>query len=261
MTDSAAPSTPKLSVNLNKVALLRNARSGETPSVLRAAEACIAAGAHGVTVHPRPDQRHIRHTDVHELAAFLKGYPAIEFNIEGNPFEGVFMELVAAARPHQCTLVPDGPDQNTSDHGWDLSCDADRLAPVIEQLQALDARVSLFMDPAMSLNDAAGPFERAAAIGADRVELYTETYAAAHATGDHAETLARYAASGRAVLDAGLGLNAGHDLNTHNLPDFCDAVAGLQECSIGHALVADALWLGWKAAVKRYLAAMGWREE
>lgn len=271
MSESSAGSVPKLSVNLNKVAWLRNARSGDTPSVLKAAAACIAAGAHGITVHPRPDERHIRNVDVADLTAYLKDYSEVEFNIEGNPFEGVFMDLVEAARPTQCTLVPDAPGQATSDHGWDLAKDAGRLGPIVERLKGWGVRVSLFMDPTPELSSGKADemFGRAAALGADRVELYTETYAVAFAQdpggdspgGNCEEVLARFAASGEAAIAAGLGLNAGHDLNTENLPAFCGAVKGLEECSIGHALVADALWLGWADCVAGYLKAMGWGED
>lgn len=235
----------KLSVNLNKVALVRNTRAIGIPSVTHLAEVCIAAGAQGITVHPRPDERHIRVSDVDDLAAVLRRHPSIEFNIEGNPFTH-FMEIVRRVRPTQCTLVPDGPDAFTSDHGWDLAADGERLKPIIAELHTLGARVSLFMDAQ------ADHIGRAADAGADRVELYTEPYAAAHAAGDCAAELARFAAAAGAAQAAGLGVNAGHDLNLDNLVEF-STIPGILEVSIGHALVADALELGMYATVRAYL--------
>jgi pyridoxine 5-phosphate synthase len=236
-----------LSVNLNKVALLRNTRALGIPSLTRAATLVLEAGAHGITVHPRPDARHIRASDVHELAALLaKDWPQIEFNIEGNPFHNL-LELVRAVRPHQCTFVPDAMDQATSDHGWSFPQDAARLAPLIDEARALGVRVSLFMDP--------DPDAMAAvrALGAERVELYTEAYARAFGTPDQARVLAGYTAAARAALREGLGVNAGHDLNRSNLTDFLRAVPGVQEVSIGHALIADALELGYTETVRDYL--------
>ncbi len=225
-----------LSVNVNKVALLRNTRHLGIPSVVRAATLCLQAGAQGLTVHPRPDERHNRAHDVHDLHALLAQWPEAEFNIEGNPFHNL-MDFIRATKPHQATFVPDGEGQFTSDHGWDLAKDAERLRPIIDETRALGVRVSLFMDAvpeAMAL---------ARAVGADRVELYTEPYAAAHGTPRQEEVLARFARSAAAALAAGLGVNAGHDLNLANLADFVRAVPGLAEVSIGHALVADALGL------------------
>jgi len=233
-----------LSVNVNKVALLRNTRHLGVPSVLRAATLCLEAGAQGITVHPRPDERHIRAHDVAELAALLRGWPHAEFNIEGNPFDNL-MGFVAESRPQQCTFVPDAPGQFTSDHGFELA-DLDRVAPHVAQARALGVRVSLFMDPVPSAMAAVR------GIGADRVELYTEPYAAAHGTADQARQLARYAAAAEAALAVGLGINAGHDLNRANLTDFLRAVPGVQEVSIGHALIADALELGYTEAVREY---------
>lgn len=236
-----------LSVNLNKVALLRNTRHLGIPSVVRAAELVMDAGAAGITVHPRPDERHIRGSDVHELARWLRErHPGAEFNIEGNPFHNL-MDFVRELRPHQCTFVPDDAGQFTSDHGWRFPEDAERLAPVVAEAKALGVRVSLFMDP-----DPAA-MAGAAAVGADRVELYTETYAAAHGTPRQAEVLAGFTAAGIAARQAGLGINAGHDLNRDNLPDFLRAVPGVLEVSIGHALIADALELGLDATVRDYL--------
>lgn len=234
-----------LSVNVNKVALLRNTRHLGIPSVVRAATLCLAAGANGITVHPRPDERHIRAQDVSDLAALLKEWPGAEYNIEGNPFHNL-MDFVRAVRPQQCTFVPDGESQFTSDHGWDLAADGRRLQPLIDECHALGVRVSLFMDPlpeAMAL---------ARTAGADRVELYTEPYAAAYGKAAHDAQLARFSATSRAALAAGLGVNAGHDLNRDNLTDFLRAVPGVLEVSIGHALIADALELGLAETVRNY---------
>jgi len=239
----------KLSVNLNKIALLRNTRPLGIPSVTGAAVTALGAGAHGITVHPRPDGRHIRPHGVDHLAALLKSHPEAEFNIEGNPFENA-LDMVRAARPHQFTLVPDDPGAFTSDHGWNLARDAGRLRPLIAEIKALGVRVSLFMDAE------ADAMAAAARVGADRVELYTEPYAKAFGTADEARVLATYAAAARAALDAGLGVNAGHDLNQHNLPAFLSAVPGVLEVSIGHALIADALDDGLAQTVRNYLAAV-----
>jgi pyridoxine 5-phosphate synthase len=235
-----------LSVNVNKVALLRNSRALGIPSVLKAAEACLRAGCQGITVHPRPDERHIRASDVHELAALMQQWPEAEFNIEGNPTHNL-LELVRAVRPHQATFVPDSVAQSTSDHGWDLAADGERIRPLIAECKALGVRVSLFMDPEPAA------MAQAAALGADRVELYTEPFAAAFGTPAEAQQLARYAAAAEAALSAGLGLNAGHDLNRDNLGPFLRAVPGVAEVSIGHALVADALELGYTETVRAYL--------
>ena len=239
----------RLSVNLNKIALLRNARTLGIPSVTRAATIALDAGAHGITVHPRPDARHIRIDDVRELAALLTSRPAAEFNIEGNPFEG----LVAIARevmPQQCTLVPDEPGAVTSDHGWDIDRDGARLRPLVAELKAAGIRVSLFMDPAP------GAMAAVRELGADRIELYTEPYARAFGSAGERAEVERYAAAARAAQQAGLGINAGHDLNQQNLPRFLAGVPGVQEVSIGHALVADALEAGLAATVRGYLAAI-----
>lgn len=242
----------RLSVNLNKVALLRNSRTLGIPSVARAATLALDAGAHGITVHPRPDGRHIRTPDVYELAGLLKSRPGAEFNIEGNPFHAVF-DLVREVRPRQCTLVPDDPSAFTSDHGWDLKRDGERLKPVITGLKALGVRVSLFMDPVPEAMPAAH------AVGADRVELYTEPYARAFGTAGEKEVLTQYVMTARAAQQAGLGINAGHDLNQQNLPRFLSAVPGVLEVSIGHALIADALEFGLGQTVRDYLAAIGSR--
>ena len=244
----------KLSVNLNKVALIRNSRDTTIPNVVAAAETVIAAGAQGITVHPRPDMRHIRPDDVRDLAALLKrdAYAGIEFNIEGNPFAGAepngypgFMSLVEETLPDQCTLVPDDPTQLTSDHGWDLAAAAaGRLPPVVSRLKALGIRISLFMDPVPA------QIERAAKLGVDRIELYTGPYAEAYGHDD--ALLAKFADAARLAGDLGLGVNAGHDLNLDNLETFCTQVPNVAEVSIGHALICDALWMGFEATVGKY---------
>jgi pyridoxine 5-phosphate synthase len=236
-----------LSVNLNKVATLRNTRHLGIPSLTRAATLCLQAGAQGITVHPRPDERHIRAGDVHDLAELLKAWPGREYNIEGNPFHNL-MGFVRDVRPQQVTFVPDAEGQFTSDHGWRFPQDAQRLAPLVAEAQALGARVSLFMDPDPAAMAAAK------AVGADRVELYTEPYAAAWGTPDQAHQLARYRDAAQAALDCGLGVNAGHDLNRDNLTEFLRVVPGVSEVSIGHALLADALELGYNATIQAYLA-------
>jgi len=241
----------RLSVNLNKVALLRNARSIGIPSVTKAARICISAGAHGITVHPRPDERHARSKDVYELAELLAAEPNIEFNIEGNPFPK-FMDIVRAVKPTQCTLVPDSPEAFTSDHGWNLAEDEKRLRPIIEELKGLGIRVSLFMDAAVN------QIERAKEVGADRIELYTEPYAAAYG-GDQMEAVfEQFALAARKAQEVGLGVNAGHDLNLENLSKFC-SIPNLLEVSIGHALVSDALEMGLFNAVQAYLGILNKR--
>ena len=238
-----------LSVNVNKVALVRNTRHLGIPSVVRAAQLCLQAGAQGITVHPRPDERHIRSHDVFELASLLKDWPGREYNIEGNPSQNL-MDFIRQVRPQQATFVPDSEDQFTSDHGWSFPQDAERLAPLVAECKALGVRVSLFMDPVP------GQMAAARAVGADRVELYTEPYAAAWGTPQQAAQIQRYAAAAQAALDAGLGVNAGHDLNRDNLAAFVREVPGVLEVSIGHALIADALELGYAATVSAYLACL-----
>ena len=246
----AAHHPTALSVNLNKVALVRNTRHLGIPSVTRAATLCLEAGARGITVHPRPDERHIRSHDVFDLAELMQDWPDREYNIEGNPFHNlmdVAREVRARGLPlHQLTFVPDSEGQFTSDHGWSFPQDADRLRPVIAQAQALGARVSLFMDPEP------GQMAAARAVGAERVELYTEPYAAAWHTPDRGQQLERYRSAAQAALEAGLGVNAGHDLNRENLTEFLRTVPGVAEVSIGHALIADALELGYAATVTDY---------
>lgn len=280
-----------LSVNVNKIALLRNSRAGKGPDVVPLARVALEAGAAGITVHPRPDQRHITKADVSEIARLLAepawekrkeeggkrkqpdsektGFSppsalrpppsafAREFNIEGNPFEGEWMDIVGRALPHQATLVPDAPGQSTSDHGFEMPADVERLRPVVARLKELGCRASLFMDPSPEA------MRHAAAAGADRVELYTESYADAFARrdvdrGHFEQTLGRFVDSANAAADAGLGVNAGHDLNLANLPEFVAALGPdvLLEVSIGHALIGDALHFGMAEAVRRYLAAI-----
>jgi pyridoxine 5-phosphate synthase len=234
-----------LSVNVNKVAQLRNTRHLGIPSVVHAATLCLQAGADGITVHPRPDERHIRAHDVHDLAVLMKQWPQAEYNIEGNPFHNL-MGFVHAVRPHQCTFVPDSEGQFTSDHGWDLAADGERLRPLIQECRSLGVRVSLFMDP---LPEAMAMVRE---LGADRIELYTEPYAAAHGKPGQAEQLVRFAAAAKAAQAQGLGVNAGHDLNRDNLADFVRAVPGVLEVSIGHALIADALEFGLPETVRAY---------
>jgi pyridoxine 5-phosphate synthase len=236
-----------LSVNLNKVALVRNTRSLGIPSVTRAAVLALEAGADGITVHPRPDGRHVRANDVADLASLLRQWPAAEFNIEGNPFHGL-MDYAAQVRPHQCTFVPDETGAFTSDHGWHLPADGARLAPPIAQARALGVRVSLFMDPVPEA------MRYAAEIGADRVELYTEPYAQRFGGPEQDAALQQYAAAATAARAAGLGVNAGHDLNRTNLAPFLAALPGVDEVSIGHALIADAIEFGLAATVRMYLA-------
>ena len=250
-----------LSINLNKIALIRNSRPGNFPSVTVHAEHCIEAGADGITIHPRPDQRHIRATDATDLADIL----SVELNIEGNPFAGPcpsdradvanyprFMELVLSICPAQCTLVPDTSSQLTSDHGFDLRTDGDRLAPLIDKLKSAGVRVSLFMDPDVE------QIRLAAEIGADRVELYTGPDAACYDDPIARQaSLAMYSAASKTAGELGLGVNAGHDLNLDNLQSFERAVDNLLEVSIGHAFTVDALQLGLVNTVAAYQARLG----
>lgn len=241
----------KLSVNVNKVALLRNTRTIGIPSVVRAAEICLAAGAAGITVHPRPDERHIRASDVFELRPLIDRFKTsrpVEFNIEGNPLEARFFDIVRRARPDQVTLVPDSPDQSTSDHGWDLEKDVALLTPIVAELKALGCRVSLFVDYDTNA------MRNAKTIGADRVELYTEPYAEAASRGNCHPIVTEFARAAKAAAAAGLGVNAGHDLNLLNLGIFLRNVPNVLEVSIGHALVAEALEMGLASVVRAYEA-------
>ena len=248
MNPLIAPAHPAtaLSVNVNKIAQLRNTRHLGIPSVVRLATVALEAGAQGITVHPRPDERHIRAHDVHDIAALMAQWPQAEHNIEGNPFHNL-MGFIRAVKPHQATFVPDSEGQFTSDHGWDLATDGERLRPLIDECHALGVRVSLFMDAEP------GAMAAARAVGADRIELYTEPYAAAWATPQRDAQLQRFAAAARAAARAGLQVNAGHDLNRDNLTAFLRAAPEVVEVSIGHALIADALELGMAETVRRYL--------
>lgn len=242
-----------LSVNLNKIALIRNSRPGNYPNVLTHGEMCINAGADGITVHPRPDKRHIRPHDVYELSELVSSHPGIEFNIEGNPFaESIaefpgFLKLVRDTKPHQCTLVPDTNNQLTSDHGFDLHRSGKSLQPVIEQLKDLGIRVCLFMDPDIE------QITLAKDLGADRIELYTGPYAEAFKTpGESFNRLFdRYLSAAHHAQSIGIGVNAGHDLNLDNLGYF-RKIPALLEVSIGHALTVDAITMGLSSAVKTY---------
>jgi len=236
-----------LSVNLNKIAHLRNTRTIGIPNVVKFAVIALEAGADGITVHPRPDGRHVRGADVEELAALMRRWPSCEFNIEGNPFHQL-MDYVRAVRPQQCTYVPDDTGAFTSDHGWDLARDGARLGPLVAEARSLGVRVSLFMDPVPEAMQAARD------LGADRIELYTEPYARAFGTPEQPAQLARYRAAAESALRAGLGVNAGHDLNRENLAPFLEAVPGVAEVSIGHALIADAIEFGLDRSVRLYLA-------
>lgn len=246
----------RLSVNVNKIAVLRNSRGGSDPQLGRAAAACIAAGAHGITVHPRPDQRHVRPQDVHELYTLIAAYPSsqdVEFNIEGNasaPPRGSYpglLALVAETDAAQCTLVPDSDAQITSDHGFDLRADGARLRPLIAALRQTGARVSLFVDA--GLHD----IERAADLGAQRIELYTGPYADAFARNDYQRELELCVQTAVRAKAVGLGVNAGHDLSQANLGALHEAIPYLAEVSIGHALIGEALYAGLEVTVKRYL--------
>ena len=237
--------TTKLSVNVNKIAWLRNARDEGEPSVTRFCELILRAGAAGITVHPRPDERHIRAADVPAIARVLEGWPGREYNIEGNPFMNL-LGHVEASRPDQATFVPDGEGQLTSDHGFDLARDGARVEPLIARARRAGARVSLFMDPVP------GNMRLAREVGADRVELYTAGWAAAFGTAAEAGMLARYAESAQAAREAGLGVNAGHDLSLANLERLLTACRVIDEVSIGHALVGEALELGMAQTVGLY---------
>ncbi len=236
----------RFSVNLNKFALLRNARGGNLPDVAAIGRRCLAAGAHGLTVHPRPDQRHARPDDVRTLAQVVRAFPEVELNVEGFPDQR-YLDLVLEVRPDQATLVPDDPGQLTSDHGWNAIAAAGTLAPIISKLKAAGVRVSLFLDPVPAQVDAA------AAVGTDRIELYTEAWARAFGTPDQARVLDSYAAAARRAREVGLGVNAGHDLNLANLGTFLAGVPGVLEVSIGHAFVCEAFDHTLEGTVARYL--------
>ncbi len=253
----------RLSINLNKIALIRNSREGNYPDLLEHAEKCVNAGVHGLTVHPRPDQRHIRAQDIAPLDQLCKNSSNLEFNIEGNPFADAcssgredvsdypgFIPLIQGAQADQCTLVPDTGQQLTSDHGFDLSCCAETLSPLIRACQDSGARVSLFMDPEPS------QIRLAADLGVECIELYTGPFAAHYAAdpSDHS-LFERYVSAAHCALDCGLGVNAGHDLNLDNLQLFRE-LPGLQEVSIGHAFTVDALNMGMDQALAAYLSVL-----
>jgi pyridoxine 5-phosphate synthase len=241
----------KLSVNVNKIATLRNTRTLGIPSLTRLSALILETGAHGITVHPRPDQRHIRSEDVEQISDIVRRFPGAEYNIEGNPFHGL-LEHCARVRPDQATLVPDAREAFTSNHGWNLvelgAVERQALARMIDALRAGGSRVSLFIDPIPEMM----PLARE--LGADRVELYTEPYAAAVLVGRAVSSLGNYAAAAHAAHEAGLQVNAGHDLSLENLGAFLAALPPVAEVSIGHALIADALELGLPETVRRYLA-------
>ena len=232
----------KLSVNINKFATLRNSRGGNNPDVVKAAVDAQRFGADGVTVHPRPDERHIRYHDVREISRII----TTEFNIEGNCTEQKFIDLVLEVRPHQVTLVPDALDQLTSDHGWDTIKNKDYLKDTILIFKNAGIRVSIFVDPIIEM------VEGAAATGTDRIELYTEDYAKQYTLGKRDRAVVPYVAAAKKAKELGLGLNAGHDLDLHNLKFLKQNIPWLDEVSIGHALVCDAIYLGYENAIQLY---------
>jgi len=235
-------SMTQLSVNINKFATLRNSRGGNNPNLVKAALDAERFGANGITVHPRPDERHIRYQDVYDLKAVL----TTEFNIEGNPTEQKFIDLVLAVKPAQVTLVPDAQGQLTSNHGWDTIENKDYLVGVIWQFKNAGIRVSIFVDPVIAM------VEGAAATGTDRIELYTEQYATLFAAGKREEAIQPYIVAAAKAHELGLGINAGHDLDLHNLGFFASKIPHLDEVSIGHALVCDAIYLGFENTIQLY---------
>ncbi len=237
----------KFSINLNKFALLRNSRGRDLPNVAAIARRCIARGVHGITLHPRPDQRHARYDDVAALSELLRETPDVELNIEGNPIPR-FVEVVLAAKPHQVTLVPDADDQLTSDHGWDAIGQADELTRIVQTFADAGIRTSVFMDPIVAQVEAVGK------TGANRIELYTEAYADTFGTPDMGVTLETYAEAARAAQRLGMGVNAGHDLNQQNLETFLRVVPNVLEVSIGHAVVCESFDAGLEATLDAYLA-------
>lgn len=245
-----------LSVNVNKIALLRNSRGTNFPDLLVFVRRILAQGVRGITVHPRPDERHITRRDAHDLATLLRDYPGVEYNIEGYPSDD-FMQLIKTLRPAQCTLVPDEPGQLTSDHGWDVRTHEARLKSIVEQLREWGVRSSLFLDPDPS------QIEAVARTGADRIELYTEEYARVFASADLAactEVMARYQQTADAAVAAGIGVNAGHDLNLKNLATFL-GIGNVIEVSIGHALIVESLEMGMDDVLALYLAITGSGEQ
>ncbi|MEM7293684.1 MAG: pyridoxine 5'-phosphate synthase [Pseudomonadota bacterium] len=235
----------QLSVNLNKIALLRNSRGRDFPNVVDFAQRFIDRGVHGITIHPRPDERHIHRADAYDLGQFLANKDDVEFNIEGNPTDD-FLRIIEETRPEQCTLVPDDENQLTSDHGWDLVARGEGLRDTLAQIKSWGVRVAVFLDPDVE------QVERSAELGVDRIELYTEGYANAHWSGDHAEVLTQYRAAAQAAQSLGVGVNAGHDLDLENLGDFL-AIGNILEVSIGHALTVECILHGIDDVVTRYL--------
>ena len=240
-----------LSINLNKIGLIRNSREGNYPDILEHAKVCIENGADGITIHPRPDQRHIRPDDVRQLSKLIRSNTEIELNVEGNPFAKAepgypgFMELVEETKPDQCTLVPDSNDQLTSDHGFDIKSYANDLAPIISRLKNLDVRVSLFMDPDIE------QIKLAAELGIDRIELYTGPYAAAWGSESLEPIFLRHQRAASLCKSLDIGVNAGHDLNLKNLHRFA-SIENLLEVSIGHAFIVESISMGMASAVKAY---------
>ena len=234
-----------LSVNLNKFALLRNSRENDSPNIINLARRCIKAGANGITVHPRPDQRHTKYQDVYDLAALIKNFPTIEFNVEGNPIDS-FLKLVKQTRPNQCTLVPDSPNQLTSNHGWDLRQNTERLKPIVNDLQELGIRVSIFLDPDPH------QINLAQSLGTDRIELYTETFANSFGKDSQENILHQYRKTSIQAQELGLGVNAGHDLNLNNLGLFL-TIPKILEVSIGHAIAVDSIDNGFEVTLNKYL--------
>ena len=236
----------RLSVNINKIATLRNSRGGDNPNLVQVAKDCERFGAEGITVHPRPDERHIRYQDVYDLSKIL----TTEFNIEGNPKETKFVELVLANKPHQVTLVPDTLGQLTSDHGWDTITEQDYLKQIIGVFKKAGIRVSIFVDPIEKM------IEAAASTGTDRIELYTEMYAKLFAAGNKEKAIAPYMSAATKAKKLGLGINAGHDLDRNNLPYLIQSIPSIDEVSIGHALMSDALYLGLENTIQLYKRAL-----
>jgi pyridoxine 5-phosphate synthase len=236
----------RLSVNINKIATLRNSRGGNNPNLIQVAKDCEAFGAEGITVHPRPDERHIKYKDVYDLKQNI----STEFNIEGNPKEDKFVELVLANQPAQVTLVPDALNQLTSDHGWDTIKEQAYLKEIITRFKNAGIRVSIFVDP----NEAM--VEAAATTGTDRIELYTESYAKAFEAGKKEEMIQAYIKAAEKAKQLGLGINAGHDLDRHNLPYLIQQIPFMDEVSIGHALISDALYLGLENTIQLYKRAL-----
>ena len=236
----------RLSVNINKIATLRNSRGGDNPNVVQVAKDCERFGAEGITVHPRPDERHIRYQDVYDLSKIL----TTEFNIEGNPKETKFVELVLANKPHQVTLVPDTLGQLTSDHGWDTITEQDYLKQIIGVFKKAGIRVSIFVDPIEKM------IEAAATTGTDRIELYTEMYAKLFAAGNKEKAIEPYMSAASLAKKLGLGINAGHDLDRFNLPYLIQSIPSIDEVSIGHALISDALYLGLENTIQLYKRAL-----